>query len=244
MKPYFIYLDGQQIGPLSFDELKEKKITRETLVWQEGNADWQKAETIEKLNDLFKSVPPPIKLPLPVPPVPNVDATSEPVQNYEYEEPVRILGIRKNIFMYSILGLAFIICIFSFGSYNQKEEIEKAQTQEQLEDQEQQLREQEAAIAEQNARIAEQERLEKERIEKERKAGIELRMTEINEQLTTAYGNLENAKRKLNDVSGFKLLRSSSARHEQVTAAENVVESWKTEISNLEAELQKLQAEY
>ncbi|MEL1243315.1 GYF domain-containing protein [Flavobacterium sp. DGU11] len=244
MKQYYIHIENEQIGPLNFDELKAKNIKRDTMVWYEGLADWQKAGDVEELQSLFKAVPPPINKTVPTPPILNNQINYTPTQNLEYEEPTRIFGIRKNIFISGVLGLAFVICIFSFSSYNQKDEIEKIQQKEQLEEYDQQLKDQEAELAAQNKRIAEQEKLEKERIERERKAAIEKRINEITGQLTIAYTNLENAKRNLHDVSAFKLLRSSGERHEQVSAAEQVVETWKNEIATLEAEIQKLQAEY
>lgn len=60
MKTYF-YADGTiQKGPFTLEELKEKGITRETLVWFHGLADWKPAGTIPELSELF-DVTPPIK---------------------------------------------------------------------------------------------------------------------------------------------------------------------------------------
>ncbi len=61
MKEYF-YSDGQeQLGPLKAEELKEKKINKDTLVWCEGMEDWQKAGDVEELKFLFVATPPPLK---------------------------------------------------------------------------------------------------------------------------------------------------------------------------------------
>ncbi|WP_116789251.1 DUF4339 domain-containing protein [Flavobacterium psychrotrophum] len=44
MKQYFTYLNGEQAGPFSFEQLKSKNLYRDTLVWFEGLAEWQKQE--------------------------------------------------------------------------------------------------------------------------------------------------------------------------------------------------------
>lgn len=63
MKHYF-YLNqsGQQIGPLTFDELREAYISPHTLVWTQGMTDWQPASLMEELAPLFaipNQTPPP-----------------------------------------------------------------------------------------------------------------------------------------------------------------------------------------
>ncbi|MCW0483447.1 DUF4339 domain-containing protein [Gaoshiqia sediminis] len=61
MKKYF-YSDGtNNFGPFSIEELKEKEIGRETMIWFQELGDWQKAGSIQELNDLFALVPPPIQ---------------------------------------------------------------------------------------------------------------------------------------------------------------------------------------
>jgi len=61
MEKFYIQEDDQQQGPFSIEELKELKITRETMTWYEGVADWKEAGEIEELKELFKSIPPPLK---------------------------------------------------------------------------------------------------------------------------------------------------------------------------------------
>ena len=49
MKKYF-YSDGnEKHGPLSLDELKQEKITNDTLIWFEGLDDWTKAKYVLEL---------------------------------------------------------------------------------------------------------------------------------------------------------------------------------------------------
>ncbi len=63
MKKYF-YSDGtNNFGPFTIEELKEKGITRETMIWFQELGEWKKAGTIQELNSLFTLIPPPITKP-------------------------------------------------------------------------------------------------------------------------------------------------------------------------------------
>lgn len=86
-------------------------------------------------------------------------------------------------------------------------------------------------------------KLERERRERERIAAIDKRIEEIDTELNSAYNNLERAKETLHNVTSFKFLRSQSERHEQVTEAESVVQSWQSAIDALENDRQKLAQE-
>ena len=58
MKKYF-YSDGtNNFGPFTIEELKEKEITRETMIWFQELGEWKKADTIQELNNLFALIPP------------------------------------------------------------------------------------------------------------------------------------------------------------------------------------------
>lgn len=60
MKKYY-YSDGDnQFGPLTIEELKDKKITKETMVWYVGLDNWVKASDVDEIKELFKSIPPPL----------------------------------------------------------------------------------------------------------------------------------------------------------------------------------------
>lgn len=60
----FYYTDGKErFGPFSLDELKEKNIKDETLVWKEGLPDWVPARNLRELESLFSTAgvfPPPL----------------------------------------------------------------------------------------------------------------------------------------------------------------------------------------
>lgn len=61
MKKYFYSNGTNHFGPFTIEELKEKRITRETMIWYQELAEWKRASTIQELNDLFALIPPPIQ---------------------------------------------------------------------------------------------------------------------------------------------------------------------------------------
>ncbi len=60
MEKYFIVENGEKAGPFSIEELKQKGVFRDTLVWTDGLTNWTKAENIPMLKDAILSTPPPI----------------------------------------------------------------------------------------------------------------------------------------------------------------------------------------
>lgn len=57
---YFISNNGVQKGPLTFEQLKEQEINKDTLVWKEGTSDWVKASEVEELVPILELLPPPV----------------------------------------------------------------------------------------------------------------------------------------------------------------------------------------
>ncbi len=61
---YYYEDNGRPVGPVSLDDLmakvREGKITRETLVWKIGTAEWVAAKDIRELVDIFGARPPPV----------------------------------------------------------------------------------------------------------------------------------------------------------------------------------------
>jgi hypothetical protein len=66
---YNVAINGQNYGPYEMDQLRQMvqqgSLTRETLVWKEGMAQWAAAGTVQELSTLFGTNNPP---PLPPPP--------------------------------------------------------------------------------------------------------------------------------------------------------------------------------
>jgi len=61
---YFIAINGAQSGPHGVADLSAKvaagQLSRQTLVWKQGMAQWVPAETVAELASIFASVPPPL----------------------------------------------------------------------------------------------------------------------------------------------------------------------------------------
>lgn len=56
MEFFIIDHNGQQAGPFSFDQLVQKGISPETLVWKQGMADWTPAWKVEDLKAVLEAV--------------------------------------------------------------------------------------------------------------------------------------------------------------------------------------------
>ena len=61
---YFIAVNSQQSGPFTKNQIeemkKEGKFENNTLVWCQGMSEWQKAENVLDLQNVFKQIPPPL----------------------------------------------------------------------------------------------------------------------------------------------------------------------------------------
>ena len=59
---YYVAEGEKQIGPYEKSTLKEMiiegKINKNTLLWKDGMKDWESAESIEEIKDLFPNIPP------------------------------------------------------------------------------------------------------------------------------------------------------------------------------------------
>ena len=61
---YWLAVDGQRTGPYDNETIQRKitagEVSRESLVWTAGMADWSGAGDVAGLADLFSDVPPPL----------------------------------------------------------------------------------------------------------------------------------------------------------------------------------------
>jgi len=61
---WYIAEGGKQIGPLPANDLQTRirggQVTRETLVWREGMANWTAAGQVQELASMFRATPPPL----------------------------------------------------------------------------------------------------------------------------------------------------------------------------------------
>jgi len=81
MKKYFYTDSKEKYGPFTLEELRQKDINNDTLIWFEGLDDWTLASELEDMKPILKLSPPP--LPLSIEKQPEVFENTE----YELEEP-------------------------------------------------------------------------------------------------------------------------------------------------------------
>ena len=118
----YYYTDGKErYGPFTMDQLRERNITSETLVWKEGMADWLPANKLNELDELLKpsegfssQVPPPFITPL---------ATEPPPKNWLVES---ILVTILCCLPFGIVGIIHATKVESFWIAGQREAAFKA----------------------------------------------------------------------------------------------------------------------
>lgn len=53
MREYFIHKDNEHHGPFNLEELKTKRITKDTLIWYNELEEWTTADKIDELKELI-----------------------------------------------------------------------------------------------------------------------------------------------------------------------------------------------
>jgi len=120
MNYYYADNHGQQIGPITLEELKTKGITKETKVWHEGLPQWINASEMKELQFIF-SAPPPLQstnVPPPMQQTVNQHSSTQTSinnsQNIQRNDGVvrfihKQTGVRKTV----SLGFNWIIFLFN-----------------------------------------------------------------------------------------------------------------------------------
>ncbi len=55
---YFIRENGENLGPLTLDQLKQHVLTPTTAVWKDGLPDWTNASQLPELQEFISNIPP------------------------------------------------------------------------------------------------------------------------------------------------------------------------------------------
>jgi hypothetical protein len=239
MNKYYLHNGHESSGPFDLEEIKTRQITRSTLVWCEGMEDWTTAGEVPELKRILFSVPPPINSMALKPVTPTVDTNSGfPKSEKEQKEHRKIVGLDLKQFF--IVSGIFILIVFTyaFNYYQDSRRAELDQKNGQTDTQNLQYQKIELEI--QNNKIAEEERIEQERIAAEKKQARDQRLLEIRDLLSVNFNNLENAKNRLNEASGFQLLRTPEEKEEEMSRAQNEVDRWAREIETLQKEATQL----
>lgn len=227
MQQFYIHKDEQQQGPFTKDELKDLKITRDTMVWFEGEENWKKAIEIDELKDIIKNIPPPIPTSPPIAP----PLQTEKQKNEDSDPASNTTPGRNNTTLIVIVALFVILGGLGIYIYS-NQQTKQMEIQRQLEEQNAKILEQEKIEA---ARLAEEEKQRKAAKAAQRQAELEALKYEYDQ----AVINLRAAKIKLEEVQKFQLLRTSSEKQEQVQAQLEIIRSWEKEVDRLQKEIDK-----
>lgn len=231
MKTYYIHNGKENSGPFDLEELKEKKITKTTLVWFEGMDQWSHAGDIDELKSFFVVVPPPLKN------FPQLPKESKKVSRKT------ILGLEKNYFFIAFTIFILIIGTVIFNNYQEKRSLDFEQKNRQTEFHNLQMEQQQKEIDEQKMQAIIQQKIEAEKVARERKEAINNRLSEIKKTIDSITFGLENDKTKLADAKGFKLLRTTNEKNEQISQIQNEIAIKQNEIRKLENEANRLYLE-
>jgi hypothetical protein len=216
MSKFHIHKDEQQQGPFTLDELRDLKITRETMVWFEGEDNWKPAVEIEELKEIFKSIPPPMVA------TKNEDET-KPAS--EVNSPSKNNGV--------ILVVLAVLLISGLGYFiftsQQAKEVEMLR---QIEEQKIKIQELEDIKAD---RLAEEEKAKINAIASQRQLELESLYFELNQAIT----NLRAAEIRLNEIQEFRLLRTPSKKQQQIQQQLEYIMAWENEVGRLKMEIDK-----
>jgi len=104
MKTYYIHNGQQQLGPFTFEQLKEQNIKPGTPVWYDGITTWTAAKEFTELKELLSTATPP------------------PFRTYQSSVPVQIQVKKKKGIAFKIgLVLAIIIAVLMIYNYYQSQ---------------------------------------------------------------------------------------------------------------------------
>ena len=88
MKQYFYSDEKEQFGPFSFEELKDKNISAETLIWFSGLEKWTQAKHIKEIEEILELTPPPLDTnTLPLLPITISNSTKKDNETNEFVFP-------------------------------------------------------------------------------------------------------------------------------------------------------------
>ena len=225
-KIYFLFVNDQQIGPFSLDELKAKHINPETYVWYEGLDDWTQVRNIEGLKSLFSSIPP--------------QFNKNTKENISQKSHDKILGMKKLRFY----ALVFSICLLSIllyfrSTYIRQQDLIYSKSR-QIEQMTTQNHNQQKMIEELQVELTENIENNRRLFDSEVRDNIENKRQTLLIQLNEAQANLRKAEAELSDAESFQLLRMSWEREEDIRVAMDNVDKWRLEIIRLEQSMKSL----
>ncbi len=227
MQEFYIYMNNEQKGPFSTTELKELMITRETMVWYEGAENWIKAQDVEELKGIFKSIPPPFQVNST-----DTDSVDDPIyeDNSHKTEIIKPkVNSKRNKIIWVVASSLILIATCLIYILTNQSELENS------------IQEQNSAIQQQQSieatRNAEKIRLQNEQQNLQKAAELESLKTELDKAIT-AY---RASKLELTEIRKFKLLRTSEEKRQQIEGQLEKIRAWENEVERLNREIRKYQ---
>ena len=234
MKKYYLHNGTESSGPFAIEELKAKNIVKASPVWFEGMLHWKTAGEIPELTSLFMVTPPPI--------APFLFPPSQPIVE-KIREPRKILGLSKSSFFTALGFLLLVVATFAFNSYQETRNRELEEKNHKTEVENYQLEIQQKEADDEKIQAVIQEKIEAERAGAEKKQTNENRLLKIQQILAEYQTNLLENEKKLNEASGFKILRSPLQKKEQMDLLQKNLDSVKSEMEKLRMESDQLKLE-
>ena len=234
MKKYYLHNGTESSGPFDIEELKAKNITKASPVWFEGMLHWKTAGEIPELNQLFVVNPPAFPLFETRQPTPKV-ATKK--------EDRKILGLSKNVFFIVCAAVVVLIGITVLKNIeeNRSRELRIKNHKTEVENYQFELKQKE--LEERKIQAAIQEKIEAEQKARELAQNTNNRLLEIEKLLADYQDSLVDTEEKLQNSSGFKMLRTAAEKKEQMDLLQKNIDSIKIAMDELKKESNQLKLE-
>lgn len=204
MKKYYTHDGTEQQGPFTIDELRDKKITKDSMIWFEGAEGWLQANKIDELKGLFKVMPPPFTTAKTPPP---------------FAEPKPTKSNKTTIYLvFALLAVALVGGLLYFNQQQKQKAIERT-----LEEQNSKIREQERIEEQRQAEAARQKRV-------EQLQALKMEYDNAITSLRFANERLEQVKQFQLLRSSSEKARQIQAQLEVIRSWENEVDRLKKEL--------------
>jgi hypothetical protein len=110
---FYLGANNQQNGPVPAESLKAYGVTKDTLVWCDGMANWAKASDVPELAPLFAPPTPPVPPAPPTPPTPPAPGSTQSGNHPGGQPNLNNMVCPDNYLVWSIL--ATIFCCWPLG---------------------------------------------------------------------------------------------------------------------------------
>lgn len=194
---YFISEGSKTVGPFTKEQLKEKRIIGNTLVYTD-ETNWVEAKTIEELADIIRRIPPP---PPPMQQAPPKLATSPPVEPVFYAPPPPKIAEKpkSRTWLYGVIVALGI----SGGGFVWQQNVKTQQFMDEIQAKEMVKQEEEA-------------KAEREIERKRKRQEINAQKNTLRNQVLNLESELSVQRDKLERVKEWQFGRSSSTREKKI----------------------------